>query len=104
MTGKLTSAIIFVLFVCIISCSKKSGNNSGSNPPGPPAPTDSLGSGWQKIIVDTTVQFTDIFFPDNKTGYVCSASGKVFKSTDGGLTWKNLTVPAGTNNLFNIFF
>lgn len=101
MLGKLTSICCLLLFVCIASCSKKSGTPGGKRPP--PLLPDSLGTGWQRIIIDSSRHFEDIFFPDNTTGYVGGYSD-MYKSTDAGLTWKHLTVPAGTSTIRNIFF
>lgn len=34
--------------------------------------------------------FTDVHFPDAKTGYLCGLSGSIWKSTDGGLNWHEI--------------
>ena len=101
---------------CIVcfSCSK----NEGTISPPPVAPvtpvtppvvppaaeiTDTLGAGWERIVVDTSLNFYDVFFVDKLTGFL-SGNGYVGKSTDGGLTW-NKVIPATLNNPWiNLFF
>ena len=64
---------------------------------------DSLGAGWQRINIDTSRQFSDIFFVDNQVGFVCGQN-YIGKSTDGGLTWNSLLPSTFSGQFFNVFF
>jgi photosystem II stability/assembly factor-like uncharacterized protein len=94
---------LVVAILIIASCSK---DKIYPEPPvePPPAPKfDTLGAGWQKISGDTIKNYTDIFFVNNQTGFLCAAN-YIAKSVDGGLTWQNV-LPAAFNDEFtNIFF
>jgi photosystem II stability/assembly factor-like uncharacterized protein len=68
-------------------------------PPPPPPPIDTLGSGWEKITLNDSSYLADIFFV-NKTGFAIGAG--IHKSSDGGKTWSELTIPSGVNSLFNM--
>ncbi len=92
------SLVFFVSFV-IVSCSK---NDTPVTPPKPEV-FDSLGAGWSRVKIDTTLSLEDIFFVNNQTGFLC---GKNYlgKSTDGGLTWQRI-IPDSLNQPFiNLFF
>lgn len=47
--------------------------------------SDTLSTGWSKLIVPGNVGFTDVFFNNNDTGYLVGP--KIYNSTDGGKTW-----------------
>ena len=50
--------------------------------------TDNGGETWQKVAVDTA-DIYDISFVDTLNGWACSwAGGKIFKTTDGGKSWR----------------
>src|SRR4029079_5990737 len=46
---------------------------------------DTLTTGWKKIVLDAENGFSDIFFNSNTNGYL--SGKKLYRSTDGGLTW-----------------
>jgi len=95
--------LIAVAAILISSCSK---GKSYPDPPVAPSPTpqsDTLGTGWQKINGDTTKYYSDVFFVNTQTGFIC-AKNYLGKSVDGGLTWQQ-SVPDSLNDDFiNIFF
>lgn len=99
---KFLSGLIIAVLV-MATCSK---DKIYPEPPLPPPPVpkfDTLGAGWQKINGDTTKNYTDVFFVNNQTGFLCAAN-YIAKSVDGGLTWQNV-LPAALNDEFtNIFF
>jgi photosystem II stability/assembly factor-like uncharacterized protein len=68
-----------------------------------PAPNvlkeDSLGTGWSKVPLANVI---DLFFVDNNTGY--AAGTAFYKSTNGGVTWSSLSLPANTGTIKNMFW
>lgn len=84
----------FLLFVII---SLFIGGCGKDNPVPAPPKEDSLGTGWSKIMLSNIL---DVFFVDNNTGY--AAGSALYKSTNGGVTWSGLSLPANTSisNLF----
>ena len=56
--------------------------------------TSNGGETWQ-IINGPFIWFNDIKFIDSLTGY--KANGYIMKTTDGGLTWKQQTLPQDSN-------
>ena len=74
----------FCLMLLMCSCKKE-------DAPAPVAPKlDTLTTGWSKIIVDPTQNFTDIFFNHtNGTGYLTGS--KTYKSIDGGVNWNKVS-------------
>jgi len=92
-------SLLLTISIFVFSCSKN------DNPPVTPTPElfDTLGAGWQRIKVDATVNFEDIFFVNNQTGFLCGDK-YLGKSVDGGLTWKRV-IPDSLNTSFvNLFF
>jgi photosystem II stability/assembly factor-like uncharacterized protein len=65
----------------------------------PPPPIDTLASGWEKISLNYSFGLADIFFINN-TGFAIGQA--ILKSSDGGNTWSQLTLPSGVNYLFNM--
>jgi photosystem II stability/assembly factor-like uncharacterized protein len=51
---------------------------------------------------NSTVYYLDIKFPSSQIGFMCSSSGAVLKSVNGGATWTNS--PGGTAQFANIYF
>ncbi|MFT3932316.1 MAG: YCF48-related protein [Chitinophagaceae bacterium] len=113
---KAINSLFLILAISILASSCSKDNNPDTNPTTPTDPTsppgtqpgtgdlpDTLGAGWQKIKVDTTVGFTDIFFVDNNNGFLCGES-YIGKSTDGGLTWKKVLPESIKGVYVNIFF
>ncbi len=89
--------------IIISSCSK---GKTYPEPPVPPPPAplyDTLGTGWQKIAGDTSKFYSDVFFVNNQTGFLC-ATNYLAKSTDGGLTWQKALPDSLNDNFINIFF
>ncbi len=60
------------------------------------------GVNWVQVL-NTTATMNSISFPDNNTGYIVGDSGKIYKSTDGGLGWNSVT-SVTTNNLMTVYF
>lgn len=69
--------------------------------------TDDSGNSWQTLPLKGD-NFTALFALDSLTIYVCGLSGYIFKSTDGGLSWRrlrnggNITYPQ--YKLWDIYF
>jgi len=82
----------------VLSCTK-----NGTPPVIVPELLDTLGTGWQRIKVDTTQHFEDIFFVDNQTGFLCGDK-YLGKSVDGGLTWTKILPDSTSAGLVNLFF
>ncbi len=51
---------------------------------------------------NSTVYYLDIQFPSPQIGYMCSSTGAVLKSVNGGATWSSS--PGGSSQLSNLFF
>ncbi|MEA3494902.1 MAG: YCF48-related protein [Bacteroidota bacterium] len=50
--------------------------------------TENGGAVWQKINIGSNVNLTDVSFPSQNIGYLCSDGGRFFKSeNNGGLGW-----------------
>jgi photosystem II stability/assembly factor-like uncharacterized protein len=45
-------------------------------------------NGWFQIQTGTNVDIKSIKFVNSQTGFFCSESGKIFKTTDGGFSWQ----------------
>jgi photosystem II stability/assembly factor-like uncharacterized protein len=89
--------VVSFALLLIYGCSK---DDKPADPPAPPPPA-TLPDGWSRVILNKSL--LDVFFVDDKTGYVCGEN-YLAKSTDGGTTWNALTVPLDSVWLFNIFF
>lgn len=92
--------IVTFSFLVLFSSCKKSDNNNPTPPP-PPVPSDTLATGWQKINFIDSSDLVDIFFSNN-SGFAISSH--IFKSSDGGNNWSQLTSPSGlsSNHFENI--
>lgn len=89
----LAVTVVFCFFA-FQSCKK----NDGQAPPtGPVIMPDTLTAGWSKTIVQAT-NLSDIVFNSSTTGYLVGS--KIYKSTDGGNTWIEVS---GISGLYNIF-
>lgn len=62
--------------------------------------TSNGGVSWQRVLIDTNLRVGSFYFLDNQTGFAVGGSystvGRIFKTTDAGMTWSNVTPP----NLF----
>lgn len=90
-------AVAAVIFINLNSCDKDS-----DPPPDPPAPIDTLGTGWQKSQINGAGGFVDIFFVNNNVGWVCGKN--LYKSVDGGINWNKQTVLDDTTGFGNMYF
>jgi photosystem II stability/assembly factor-like uncharacterized protein len=91
---------LLLITIWIFSCKK---NNSTPNSPTPPL-YDTLGAGWQRIKVDTSINFQDIYFPTTQIGFLAGAN-YLGRSTDGGLSWQQAILPDTLKqNFVNLFF
>jgi photosystem II stability/assembly factor-like uncharacterized protein len=98
MQSKLKPFFMLFIVVAIFSCSKH------DNPIAPiPEKLDTLGAGWQRIKIDSGLNFEDIYFLNNQTGFLCGER-YVGKSTDGGLTWSRCIPDSLVGNFVNIWF
>ncbi|HCN37216.1 MAG TPA: hypothetical protein DIS94_05835 [Bacteroidetes bacterium] len=61
--------------------------------------TTNAGGLWLEDVISPGEQFFDIEFINNNTGYSCS--NKLYKSTDGGLSWvyTNFSIPIGFHDI-----
>jgi photosystem II stability/assembly factor-like uncharacterized protein len=88
--------ILPIPILVFLSCAKDK-NESQVSPPA----SDTLSAGWEKIPINDSVGFLDVFFINN-TGF--TASTNIFKSTDGGDSWSTLPLPseAVSTPIFNL--
>lgn len=84
----------------IFSCTKH--HDSPGQPP-QPALFDTLGAGWERIKIDTTLNFEDIFFVNSQTGFLCGDK-YLGRSDDGGITWKRIIPDSLNESFINLFF
>jgi photosystem II stability/assembly factor-like uncharacterized protein len=88
--------ILFILsissLVLLSSCNKDNNNPTPPPPPPPHVPSDTLATGWKKINFIDTSNLIDIFFINN-TGFAVGSN--IYKSSDGGENWSQLTSPSG---------
>jgi photosystem II stability/assembly factor-like uncharacterized protein len=90
--------VVLTAVVCLSSCKKN------ENTPLPvQVVLDTLGAGWQRIKIDSTLALSDVFFVNDKTGYV-SGDNYIGKSTDGGLTWTKILPDTLIGGYLNLYF
>ena len=92
---KIFSAIIVI--ICATSCSKKDDVTPTIDPP-IIVVADTLGIGWSITNSFTAGTLNDVFFANNTIGYACGGNG-IFKSTDGGTIWSNISTTADYLNI-----
>jgi photosystem II stability/assembly factor-like uncharacterized protein len=95
---KKISFILISLVTFFFACKKNDINRTTLTPPAPPhppAPTDTLAAGWKRINFIDSSDLVDIFFINN-TGFAISSH--IFKSSDGGNNWSQLTSPSGVSS------
>lgn len=64
--------------------------------------TTNGGNTWQGTVVSGANHLESVHFPTSTIGYTSGVEG-IFKSTDGGANWTNIT-PTGSSNLWGNFF
>ncbi|MCI0449359.1 MAG: YCF48-related protein [Chlorobi bacterium] len=87
------------------------GSNIYPNPPligGEIIRTSNGGDNWQRVLLDTNFRVKGFYFFDQNTGFAVGGSytstGYIYKTTNGGFNWINVTPPNLTTHLFNINF
>ena len=87
-------SLFTILTILITGCGK-----DHDSAPQPPPREDTLSAGWSKISLG---KLADLFFINEKVGYV--GGKKLFKTLDGGLTWKTSSLPDSGAGIQNMFF
>jgi photosystem II stability/assembly factor-like uncharacterized protein len=59
------------------------------------AKTNDGGATWEEFTLDISGTIEKIFFLDSKIGFMCGLFNNLFKTTDGGNSWINLTSQNG---------
>lgn len=98
MQDKMLIRLIFCATVLFCSCTKNDGPQGTLGPP-----VDTLGAGWQRIKVDTTIAFRDVFFLNTLSGFV-SGTGYIGKTSDGGLSWTNVLPDSLKDDFYRLYF
>ncbi len=95
----------YCLFAILILLSISCGKEDGPPPPpvDPPRGNDSLGIGWQKIPMPDSLYFQDVFFVNDRVGYI-AGNNYLAKSIDGGLTWTQLNMQGNEQGYSNLYF
>ena len=93
---KIFFILSFLSLLVLFSCKKNDNNNNNQIlPPPPPVLSDTLAAGWKKINFIDSSDLVDIFFINN-TGFAISSH--IFKSSDSGNNWSQLTSPSGLSS------
>ena len=64
------------------------------------------GSTWtEQYLPDTTsdVYYTDVYFTDESTGFICDSNGRIFNTDNGGINWNYWGQPVNLT-LYKIHF
>ena len=88
-------AIAAIFCICSTQSCKK---NDAAPTPTPAVKADTLGTGWTRRTIAGETVLSDVFFNSATTGYLIGS--KIYKSTDGGITWN---VVSNTSGLINTF-
>jgi photosystem II stability/assembly factor-like uncharacterized protein len=88
--------VFFILITAGLSCRK-----SNYIPPVYPLPPDSLMS-WTVVGNISGHVLSDIWFTSSSKGF--ALAGRIYQTTDGGVTWAEISNASGINNFFNLFF
>lgn len=59
---------------------------------------------WEKIFISKDIILNSVTFSDPLTGFVCSNKGKLFRTTDGGDFWMEISPPVKCIAVNKIFF
>ena len=78
--------VLLTVLILFFGCSKK---NDNTIKPTPPPKPDTLATGWSKVVINKDY-LTDIYFVNNSIGYTTGPGG-VYKSSDGGETWNQIS-------------
>ena len=60
------------------------------------------GYGWFLMNTKTTSNLTGVSVPSEDTAYICGLNGTILKTTDGGISWANISTTTSGN--IGIFF
>jgi photosystem II stability/assembly factor-like uncharacterized protein len=70
--------------------------------------TTNGGANWSRVLLDSGFRVKDFYFINPSTGYAVgglySVTAKLYKTTDAGLTWSDISPPNLYSHLFNIQF
>ncbi|MGD8717960.1 MAG: M28 family peptidase [Candidatus Zixiibacteriota bacterium] len=66
--------------------------------------TDDGGVDWVRQVPAAPGYLYDVHFVDESVGYAACGGGVVAATTDGGMTWENLTVEAGSEDAFRAVY
>ena len=77
---------VLTAIILLAACSKSSDNNG----------TDILTQGWVKLNSTVTREIYDVFFTNSTNGYYCGLDG-IFRTTDAGNSWTNISTFANSN-------
>ena len=81
--------ILSIPFLLLFTSCTKDKNQS----PASPSANDTLSTGWNKIPINDSSDFLDVFFINN-TGFTVGPN--IYKSSDGGDSWTPLTAVSGS--------
>lgn len=98
MQDKMMTRLLLFVTIVFFSCTKNDGPQGTLGPQ-----VDTLGAGWQRVKVDTTIAFRDVFFVNTLAGYV-AGTGYIGKSTDGGLSWRNVLPDSLKDDFYRLYF
>jgi len=93
---KTTATLVIIFFLLLLNSCKKDGNGPDPVPPAIIKP-DTLAADWKKVVLDTSVIYSDIFFNNNTVGYL--AGNKAYKTIDGGLSWTAISNKGDFGNI-----
>jgi len=62
------------------------------------------GDTWTIIYENAAIGLKDIHFADENTGYIVGAIGKIVKTTDGGMTWNDISNSSINGDLQCVWF
>lgn len=65
--------------------------------------TSDNGNTWKGVIISGVNQLESIQFPSINIGYLSGQDG-IFKTTDGGVNWSNITPSSSTASLWGCYF
>jgi photosystem II stability/assembly factor-like uncharacterized protein len=93
---KTVTAILSLTVIFFIVGCKKGEDSQGPTPPAIIKP-DTISVGWKKMVLDTSIFYSDIFFSSNNIGYL--AGDKAYKTVDGGLNWTAISTKGDFGNI-----